>query len=143
METFPASFCLPVSLPLHVCLVKLEGCLFLSVYTFCADSSSFCAFPYFTLSFVNPGRPRCCSLPQQNVGHLFSATPFTPTRRWRWKEVITSLSVSPPSFSSSSSLLCLFHPLSTLNETLQGLPELHLCPLFNPQRGSQHTPIAD
>lgn len=42
---------------------------------------------------------------KENVGHLFSATPFTPTQQRRWKEVITSFSVSlPPPLSLPFSL---------------------------------------
>lgn len=43
---------------------------------------------------------------KENVGHLFSATPFTPARRRRWREVITSSSASlSPSHPSTFSIL--------------------------------------
>lgn len=62
-------------------------CFFLSLPSL---FSTFYAFLHFTLSLsfffpslLNPRRLRCCL--RENVGHLFSAIPLTPTRRRRWK----------------------------------------------------------
>lgn len=79
-------------------------CLFLSFYTSSSDSSSFLPlspslsvsvpFPYFTPSFLNPGRPHCRSLSQRKCrSSVFSDSLHTNTEEEM--EAITSLSLHP------------------------------------------------
>lgn len=110
ISTFSCLPCQTGSLPVSIFLY-----LFLRLSFFL----SFCAFPYFTLSFLNPGRPRCWSLPHRKCrSSVFSDSLHTNTEEEM--EVITSFSAPHlhPSFLSPS----------TLNETLKGLPVLYLCP---------------
>lgn len=87
-QNFP-SFLLPTCISTFLSLSRQTGSLSVSFFLYplyfplsmLSYTSHSLSRSFFSL--LNPRRLRCCL--RENVGHLFSAIPLTPTRRRRWK----------------------------------------------------------